>query len=71
MSLELGASLESAVALSGRSSRWSAFDGIVIVSWGELTSSKLLAQSYGEADTRVLSLVPYPLSQIDIDNAVV
>ena len=35
------------------------FDYFVIVSWGELTSSKLLAQSYERAGMHVL--IPYPL----------
>ena len=52
MSLELGARLESAGELCGGGSRRSAFDASVLVSWGELTSSKLKAQSYDEAGTR-------------------
>ena len=39
-----------------------AFDDSVVVSWEELTSSKLPAQSYEEAGEHIL--IPYPLSLI-------
>ena len=52
MSLELGARLESAFLLNGRDMRRSALDCFVNVAWGELTSSLLLAQSYGDVGTR-------------------
>ena len=62
MSLALGALLESASVIDGGGSRHvlgggvigrGAFDCLVVVSWGELTSSKLQAQCYDEAGKRV------------------
>ena len=50
--------------LSIGASRRGAFGYSVIVSWEELTSSKLIAQSYEEAVQRALPLIPYPLSLI-------
>ena len=58
MSLELGARLEAARAFGSGVSGRIAFGCSVIVSWEELTSSKLLAQSYEEAGTRAVSLIP-------------
>ena len=47
-------------------SRQSASDYFVIVSWGELTSSQLIAQSYEEASKR--PLITKPIAYLTINS---